>query len=407
MGKIYGKEDMMIDPGILSTVTAQIFAYPTVYPRGTTIYKPEKCYNGYTIFVGRGRINLIDMNGRVVHEWEIVSTQIKGGTPRARLLRDGHVLVGRSDGIQEYDWDGKVVWEYIPGESWKPHHDVFRKPDGNTLLICREEVPEEYKSEIKDPERRNVPIYSDVILEVSPDRELVWEWHQHEYLDINQCNPIPASRDWWAGPDNNTITDWTHTNTVQALPENKWYDQGDERFKPGNVLISMRQLDTILIVDRDTKEITWSYTGEYKGGMSGQHDSHMIEKGYVGEGNILVFDNGASPYKNLAHAGCSFVLEIDPTTNQVVWVYEDREKFHSNFTSSCQRVRNGNTVVCEAAGSRFFEVTKEGEIVWEYVERSNRVYRYPYDYCAETEAMGIPGELPVIPPEDLRIPPGA
>jgi len=216
---------------------------------------------------------------------------------------------------------------------------------------------------------------------------------------------LPTSRDWWAGPDNNTITDWTHTNTVQALPENKWYDQGDKRFKPGNVLISMRQLDTILIVDRDTKEITWSYTGDYKGGMLGQHDSYMIEKGYVGEGNILVFDNGASPYRNLAHAGCSFILEVNPITDEVVWVYEDREKFHSNFTSSCQRVENGNTVICEAAGNRFFEVTKEDEIVWEYVERSNRAYRYPYDYCPQTEALSKPDELPVIPPEDFRITP--
>lgn len=398
---------MMIDLSLISTATAYIFAYPTVYPRGTTIYDPEKCYNGYTIFVGRGKINLIDMNGRVVHEWEIVSTQIKGGTPRARLLRNGNVIVARSQGIQEYDWDGNVVWEYIPRESWNPHHDVFRKPDGNTLLICREETPEDCRREIKDPERRNVPIYSDVILEVSMNKEIVWEWHQHEYLDINQCNPVPASRDWFAGPDNNTITDWTHTNTVQALPENKWYDQGDERFKPGNVLISMRQLDTILVVSIETKEITWSYTGDYKGGMSGQHDSHMIEKGYAGEGNILVFDNGASPYKNLAHAGCSFVLEINPVTNEVVWVYEDREKFHSNFTSSCQRVKNGNTIVCEAAGSRFFEVTKEGDIVWEYVERSNRVYRYPYDYCPQTKALGKPEEMPVIPPTDLRIPPQA
>jgi len=26
-----------------------VFSYPSVYPTGTTIYKPEKCWNGYTI----------------------------------------------------------------------------------------------------------------------------------------------------------------------------------------------------------------------------------------------------------------------------------------------------------------------------------------------------------------------
>lgn len=118
-----------------------------------------------------------------------------------------------------------------------------------------------------------------------------------------------------------------------------------------------------------------SLKGDYKGGMSGQHESHMIEKGLPGAGNISIFDNGASPYKNLAHAGCSFVLEIDPVTKEVVWKYDNGEHFHSNYTSSAQRLTNGNTLICEAAGKRIFEVTTKGEIVWEYVEGSSRAYR--------------------------------
>ena len=118
-----------------------------------------------------------------------------------------------------------------------------------------------------------------------------------------------------------------------------------------------------------------------------------------------VFDNGSSPYRDLAHVGCSFVLEIVPPTKQVAWVYEDGERFHSNYTSSCQRLRNGNTLICEAAGRRIFEVTLEGEIVWEHVEGGNRSYRYPYDYCPQTAALGRPREVSVTPPEDFTIPP--
>src|SRR5262245_65643091 len=32
-----------------------------------------------------------------------------------------------------------------------------------------------------------------------------------------------------------------------------------------------------------------------------------------------------------------------------------------------QRLPNGNTLITESSFGRFFEVTKEGEIVWEYV----------------------------------------
>jgi len=397
----------------------------TVYPVGTTIYRPENCYNGYTILWRGRRVKLIDMNGRTVHEWEAESEKMREGISRARLLENGNVLVARGDmmsedgGIQEYDWDNSLAWEYLPEgriphkELLGPHHDVFRKPNGNTLVICREAVPEEYMREVRDPRFRNITLYGDAILEVAPSREVVWEWHGYGHLDLNHYR-IVASPDWRAGPYNNTACDWMHVNTVQALPENRWHDAGDERFRPGNVMISPRCLDTVYIIDRETKEVIWSYSGDYRGGLSGQHEPHMIEKGLPGEGNILIFDNGASPWKDLAHAGRSYVLEVNPVTKEIVWKYENGEQFHATFTSSAQRLPNGNTLICESAGRRIFEVTRSAlglharrieETVWEYVEGTSRAYRYPYDYCPQTRAMGRPREVSVTPPRDMRVPP--
>ena len=388
----------------------------TVYPKGTTIYKPRKCYNGYTILWRGIKVKLIDMNGRTVNEWEAETDKMKDRIPRAKLLENGNVLVQRgtmmsqTGGIQEYDWDNNLVWEYIPEDSIPhkkllgPHHDVFRKQNGNTLLICREAVPQEYMKKVREPRFQNITIYGDAILEVTPSKEIVWEWHGYGHLDLNHYR-ILASPDWFGGPYNNTAHDWMHVNTVQALPENKWYDAGDERFKPGNVMISPRCLDTVYIIDRDTKEVVWSYTGDYRGGLSGQHEPHMIEKELPGGGNILIFDNGASPWKDLAHASCSYVLEINPVTKEIVWKYENGEQFHSRFTSSAQRLKNGNTLICESAGKRIFEVTSDGEIVWEYVEGTSRAYRYPYDYCPQTSVLGKPKEVSVTPPEDMRAQP--
>jgi len=384
----------------------------TVYPIGTTLYRPDKCCNGYTLISGARLVKLVDMNGRTAHEWKVDPGGTKGFIHRARLMPDGRLILlfgpkGPGYGhVEEFDWNGELLWEYTPQDG-DPHHDFFPTPDGNVLLICRGAIPREVLETIEDPQRLALTIYGDTIVEVSREKKVVWRWRQHDHLDINTCNPIPASRDWPGGPDNNTITDWTHTNTVQALPENRWYDRGDARFKPGNVLMSLRQLDTILIVDRQTHEITWSYTGTFRGGMSGQHESEMIEKPLPGAGNILVFDNGASPYKDLAHAGRSFVIEVDPATEEVVWCYEDGHRFHSPFTSNCQRLANGNTLILEAACRRLFEVTPECEIVWEYitVENAQRVYRYPYDYCPQACALETPADSAVTPPATLRIPP--
>ena len=377
----------------------------TVYPTGTTIYVPEKCYNGYTVFsfeVGPETSRLINMNGTIVNEWNAPAE-------RAKFLPTGNLITVRHwmkdpGMIEEYDWEHNLVWHYQPSEEQsagvkgydkpgRPHHDVQRLANGNTLVLYREVVPESFMKHVTDPRRRKLKLLSDAVVEVTPDKKTVWEWHAHEHMDINMFCSICD------------LADWTHSNTVQALPENKWYERGDKRFKPGNVLISPRSLDTIFLIDRESKEVVWQYTGNYRGGLSGQHEPHMIEKGLPGAGNIIIFDNGASPLKHVKHSGESYILEINPVTEEIVWKYENGEKFYSKYRGTAQRLPNGNTLINEADGCRIFEVTVEGEIVWEYVvpypQRIGRAHRYPYDYAPQLKALGKPREVPVEPPPDM------
>lgn len=382
----------------------------SVFPVGTTIYKPEKCCPGYNLISGSGIVKLVDMNGNIAHSWNIDPEKKKGFIHRARLLENGMLMLlfGPAEiagHIGEFDWEGNETWNYFPQNG--AHHDFWPTDRGSVFLICSVDLPQEYLDKITDPERKSKRISGDELIEVSREKEVIWRWIQHEHMDVNWCNPVPANQQWMAGPDSNTITDWTHTNTIQEIPENKWYDAGDKRFKPGNILQSLRQLDTISIVDRESGEVVWEYTGDYNGGLSGQHEPHMIEKGLPGEGNIIVFDNGASPYKDLAHCGCSYVLEINPSDNSLVWVYDNNHFFHARFTANCQRLPNGNTLILESLCWRLFEVTTEKEIVWEYIKTDNaqRIYRYPYDYCEEFKTLPKPIEMKVTPPKELRIEP--
>ncbi len=85
-------------------------------------------------------------------------------------------------------------------------------------------------------------------------------------------------------------------------------------------------------------------------------------------GNVLVFDNGLN--RSNTFMTFSRVLEIDPSSNEVVWKYLDRSSagsLYSPIVSSAQRLPNGNTLILEGLWGRMFQVTPEGEIVWEYI----------------------------------------
>ncbi len=94
---------------------------PTVFPTGTTIYKPDKCWNGYTIYptITETGAVLIDMNGNVVKSWPqfqgfplllLPEGQILGGQV-GRVTRSYDHVLGSDDVVQE-DWDGNVLWTF-------------------------------------------------------------------------------------------------------------------------------------------------------------------------------------------------------------------------------------------------------------------------------------------------------
>jgi outer membrane protein assembly factor BamB len=220
-------------------------------------------------------------------------------------------------------------------------------------------------------------------------------------------------------------------NSATYVGPNRWFDAGDRRFAPNNVIISSRQASVLAIVARDGK-VVWRLGPDFLeseatraiGQIIGQHHAHFIPKGLPGAGNLLVFDNGgASGYgqpSGIAPNGTgiyarsnSRVLEIDPVTLKLVWSYTAPGRFFSTNISGAQRLPNGNTLVTAGAGGRLFEVMTDGRIVWEYLnplfvgaQGANAVYRsyrVPYDWIPQ---LPRPREKAVTPPAlgDFRVP---
>jgi hypothetical protein len=125
---------------------------------------------------------------------------------------------------------------------------------------------------------------------------------------------------------------------------------------------------------------TYGRGGEDDQRLFGQHDVRWVSEGMPGSGRLTLFNNRI-PSPDGDH---SAVFELVPPTNgdgsyvapdsdpygpqQPAWTYvaPDRASFHSFFISGAHRLANGHTFVTEGATGRFFEVTREGDIVWEY-----------------------------------------
>ena len=440
-------------------------AYPSIYPTGTTIYDPKKCWSGYTVFQAKeAGACLIDMNGNIVQLWKGLH-----GFPNT-ILPGGYVIGSTGErpiefGYQDQrdlvqaDWDGNIVWkfdqyEYIedPGQEprWmaRQHHDFQREgcpvgyyvpgmepcvDRGDTFIVCHKNL--------KNPLISDKPLLDDTIIEVTWDGDLVWEWVCSDHFE--EMGFSEAARNILARNPNMRrigagMGDWMHLNSMSLLGPNKWFDKGDQRFHPENLIWDGRQTNIIAITDKRTGKIVWRVGPDYDttpelrrlGWIIGQHHAHMIPKGLPGEGNILVFDNGGWAGYGLPNPGSptgfnnalrdySRVLEFDPVTLKIIWQYTpveagfeypvDCARFYSPFISSAQRLPNGNTLITEGSDGRIFEVTPEHDIVWEFISpywgkkmRINmvyRAYRVPYEWIPQLEK---PEEIP-IPRKDCNI----
>lgn len=342
---------------------------------------------GFTLFgeSGTAMTKLVNMSGEVVKTWDFDAA-------RTRLLPNCNVLVvhGTKWGwsqkkwdalrpfIREYDWDGNVAWEHeLPGPA---HHDVQRLPNGNTLILYRGLVPNSAKQSIEHPMKRNAKIRTDIIVEVTPSGETVWEWKAHDHLDLNSCGRLPCEPLPESISNRKRVFDWTHSNGISIIPENKWYRGGDQRFAPGNIILTIRNWSTFVVISRKTGEVVWRFDE----GLSGGHEAIMIDDTLPGAGNILVFNNGRDREQ-------SEVLEINPIKKSTIWKYSNGSEFYSAAAGRAQRLSNGNTLISEDVPGRIFEVSPTGEILWKYEVgvRTARAHRYPQNTCERLKSLSL------------------
>jgi hypothetical protein len=79
-----------------------------------------------------------------------------------------------------------------------------------------------------------------------------------------------------------------------------------------------------------------------------------------------LFDNG---WFRPAGLSWSRVIEFERGSGKIVWEYKDSPafNFYSAYISGVDPCPNGNVLVTEGQTGRLFQVTRAGEVVWEYI----------------------------------------
>lgn len=326
---------------------------------------------GYLLFnpIISGRSYLIDNEGLVVNTW-----QSEYGTGHSlylldngNLIREGIVVEngkyagGQGGQIQEFTWDGELVWDYrLANDEYLLHHDAAILPNGNILAIAWEfKTAEEARAAGRRPDiLGDIGLWPEVILELErrgfDGAEIVWAWRawdhyiqdfdpdadnygvisEHpELFDINadsiadelsdqQLAQLRTRADIAMLDGEGAARRAADTMHFNSIAYNAELDQ---------IVISANRYQEFFILDRSTttEEAAGSSGGRYgmggdilyrwgkasnydRGGrrpqiLHNQHDVRWIDPGLPGAGNITLFSN-QNPGVSGVH---SVILELE------------------------------------------------------------------------------------------------
>jgi hypothetical protein len=326
---------------------------------GVVLFDPARAQPGHNLIVSSMECvaRLLDMGGEVLHVWRQADC---GRWFSAEWLGDGDLVVNgrlRPPSSDRTTPPGRFTARIAPdgGVRWlrqmRSHHQIDFTPQREVLVMTEALVAADRF------ERTGLSVDAEVRIHENP---LHW-------LDANG-DPLDSLSLFDAVLAGGVDFDFASTSAMQETPAhlgvfhaNSAYamDQphligADELHAADNVLVTSRNQDRVFVISRSRRSLLWQWG---KRDLSRPHDGT-----WLGNGNILVFDNGVERQS-------SRVVEVDPALRTIVWQYPgaDGEPFYSPARGSAQRLENGNTLIVASQAGMAFEVTPSGETVWRYL----------------------------------------
>jgi len=330
--------------------------------RGITEYRPGLAYDGPTLYTSGHdqKVFLIDLEGKILHEWFLPLKDLwesewnhnklpKGDKIYIRdayLYPNGDILllyIGNHNTpwglcLVMADKDSKIIWKHPA----RVHHDLDVGPDGiiysltHTILNAFPQSLSFIQTPLVDDSIAIFDPNGTKLKEVSILNAFLNSEYKHMLRMINYNGG-----------------DFFHANSIDIVtPE---ISQRFNFTEVGQVLVCLRNIETLVLIDPELEKVTWTMTGPW----TRPHDPDFLENG-----NMMIFDNIWNKDGEVSR-----IVEFDPSTKKTVWQYQGDESkpFFSELRSRQQALPNGNVLICESDGGRLVEVNRNQEIVWEFV----------------------------------------
>jgi len=260
-------------------------------------------------------------------------------------LDNGNLLVTgtRQGGTTIYEYNpetGEQVWT----ERFDDVHDTHDADlinNGTELLVAN---MRNYNTTSETNEDR-IFIYD------RETEEITWEWQFEDHTEWTE----DQGGTYAAEPPNN---DWTHVNDVDKIDD-------------GQYLVSPRNMDQVMVVNRSTKEIDMRLgSDDNYDVMHEQHNPKYLES-ENGTPTITVADSENDRIVEYAKRDSgertnSSRASSDSSDGEWTQTWELGGSQVFNWPRDADRLPNGNTLVVDSNNQRIIEVTPTGEVVWEF-----------------------------------------
>lgn len=360
---------------------------------GVVLSDAARYQDGYTLLtLNHAQALLVDVRGNTVHRWQMPFEKAFPAShlpypPReekmdwggAYLFPNGDLLAvyafeGESPagaGLVKLDKDSRLIWSYAD----HIHHVVDVDEEGHIYALSAviNATDNHGLPEVK------LPVIEEFVLKLDAQGRLLKKVSLLEAFKNSPYREMLAFSAYGR--------DVTHVNSVRRVSE-----ASAARFpfsKPGDLLISMRAISAIALLNLEEEAIVWAATGPWRE----QHYPELLDNGH-----ILLFDNNGGT----APGSRSRLIEWEPQTGAIGWLYEGSlaEPLEVDVWGMQQRLPNGNTLVVHSTQGRIFEITGDGQIVWDYYNPMRAGSQREYISLVRFAWRYLPAALPFLTQEE-------